>query len=70
MPQSNSLSAKVKDAMEHRGMSRRRLARETGLDKGTVTRFLEQPELTRRSTQVAICVHLGIEVPPMNGASA
>lgn len=55
----------VKAVMDYRGMSRRRLARETGLAKETVGDFLDDTADTRRASVVAICVHLGIEIPPV-----
>lgn len=61
-----SVRSAVIAQMQHRGMSRRRLARETGLAKETVGAFLDGTAETRRASVVAICVHLGLPVPPVD----
>lgn len=65
MAQSQALKTQVQQVMSSRGMSRRRLARETGLNKRTVGDFLDGTAETRRASVVAICVHLGIDIPPV-----
>lgn len=66
MSKSQTISAAVKAEMDHRGISRRRLAREVGVDRETIGRLLDRPEVVRRTTVVAVCLHLGLPVPPVD----
>jgi DNA-binding Xre family transcriptional regulator len=52
---------KVVEVMKHRNMSARRLASETGLDKGTVLGFLNENRETRLGTVLVVCRKLDLD---------
>ena len=66
MSVSETLRATVKEAMR-RGVTRYRIAKDSGVDHTALSRFLEEGRDLRVSTVDALAEYLGLELGPKKG---